>query len=407
MTPAEDFDVAVIGASIAGCTAARLFAQRGLRVALIERHPDLDAYKTACTHFVQSSATPTIERLGLAPLLERRGAVHNSIDFWAPHGGWIVARPEGFGYSLTRRELDPMLRRLAAETPGVELLAGWTAIGLLGEGRPRGVRIESTAHEVREVRARLLVAADGRGSKMARFAGVRARSKPNCRFFYWAYWSGLRPAGTRARIWVLEPDCAYTFPNEDGLTLALVAPHQDRLSEFRADREGAYMRMLRSLPDAPEFDGATRESKLLGKLDAPNSIRPAARPGLAFVGDAALAADPFWGIGCGWAFQSSEWLVEETAPALRGKGDLDAALERYRRLHRWRLGPHCIQTSDFSTRGRMTSLERRAFHRATLDPVFARSLVKVFARERSVFHLLRPRVGGRLLIGGAGQSGAV
>jgi 2-polyprenyl-6-methoxyphenol hydroxylase-like FAD-dependent oxidoreductase len=406
MTPAKDFDVAVIGASIAGCTAARLFAQRGLRVALIERRHDLDAYKTTCTHFIQSSATPTIERLGLAPLLERRGAVHNSIDFWAPHGGWIVARLKGFGYSLTRRELDPMLRRLAAETPGVALLAGWTAIGQLGEGRPRGVRIENSAHEVHEVRARLLVAADGRGSKTGRFAGVRARSKPNRRFFYWAYWSGVRPAGTQARVWILEPDCAYTFPNEDGLTLALVAPHQDRLPEFQADREGAYMRMLRSLPDAPEFDGATRESKLLGKLDVPSTIRPAARPGLAFVGDAALAADPFWGVGCGWAFQSSEWLVEETAPALRGEGDLDAALDRYRRLHRWRLGPHYIQTSDFSTAREITSLERRALRQATVDPVFARSLVKVFARERSVFHLLNPRVAGRLLIGGAGRSEA-
>jgi 2-polyprenyl-6-methoxyphenol hydroxylase-like FAD-dependent oxidoreductase len=291
-----------------------------------------------------------------------------------------------------------MLRRLAAETPGVDVLAGWTAIGLLGEGRPRGVRIESTTREVGEVQARLLVAADGRGSRIARLAGVRARSKPNRRFFYWAYWSGVRPAGTRARIWMLEPDCAYTFPNEDGLTLALVAPHQDRLPEFRADREGAYMQMLRSLPDGPEFDGATRESKLLGKLDVPNTIRPAARPGVAFVGDAALAADPFWGVGCGWAFQSSEWLVAETAPALLGGDDIDAALDRYRRLHRRRLGPHYMQTSDFSTAREMTSLERRAFHRATVDPVFARSLFKVFARERSVFHLLDPRVAARLLM---------
>jgi len=72
---AGDFDVAIVGASIAGCTAARLFALRGARVALIERQPALDAYKTVCTHFIQSSATPTIEKLGLAPLLDARGAV--------------------------------------------------------------------------------------------------------------------------------------------------------------------------------------------------------------------------------------------------------------------------------------------------------------------------------------------
>src|SRR3954451_21575048 len=41
-----DFDAVIVGASVAGCTAARLFAQRGARVALVERRPDLDAYKT-------------------------------------------------------------------------------------------------------------------------------------------------------------------------------------------------------------------------------------------------------------------------------------------------------------------------------------------------------------------------
>lgn len=53
----RSYDVAVVGASIAGCTAARLYAQRGARVALIERRPSLDAYKTVCTHFIQSSAS--------------------------------------------------------------------------------------------------------------------------------------------------------------------------------------------------------------------------------------------------------------------------------------------------------------------------------------------------------------
>ena len=58
-----DFEAVVVGASVAGCTAARLFAQRGARVALVERRPDVDAYKTVCTHYIQPSATPTIEKL--------------------------------------------------------------------------------------------------------------------------------------------------------------------------------------------------------------------------------------------------------------------------------------------------------------------------------------------------------
>ncbi|HEY8638553.1 MAG TPA: NAD(P)/FAD-dependent oxidoreductase [Solirubrobacteraceae bacterium] len=396
-TTVADYDVAIVGASTAGCTAARLYAQRGARVALIERRPAIDAYKTVCTHYLQSSSTPTIEKLGLAPLLEARGAVHNSIDLWTPGSGWIVADGDApYGYSVTRQTLDPILRELAAETPGVELLAGWTAVGLRGNGRPTGVEVQNSAHERRELRARLVVAADGRDSKVAQWARVPGRVKPHNRFFYWAYWRGLRPATSHARMWLLDPDCAYTFPNEDDLTVVLVAPHRDRLPEFRADLEGAYRRLVDQLPDAPDLDRATKESKVLGKLELPNVFRPASRPGLAFVGDAALAADPLWGVGCGWAFQSADWLVEETADALIGGADLDAALERYRRVHRRRLLPHYLMISDISSGRPINPIERRLYRAAARDRVVRRAFEQIGSRRRSPARILDPRVLARL-----------
>ena len=39
-----------------------------------------------------------------------------------------------------------------------------------------------------------------------------------------------------------------------------------------------------------------------------NRMRTTTAPGLALIGDAALATDPLFGVGCGWAFQSAEWL---------------------------------------------------------------------------------------------------
>jgi len=83
-----------------------------------------------------------------------------------------------YGYNVTRRTLDPILRKLAAETPGVELLTGWSAVGLHGGGQPAGVAIEDRGHEHRELNARLVVAADGRDSKLARWARVPGRVKP-------------------------------------------------------------------------------------------------------------------------------------------------------------------------------------------------------------------------------------
>jgi 2-polyprenyl-6-methoxyphenol hydroxylase-like FAD-dependent oxidoreductase len=393
-----DFDVAIVGASAAGCTAARLFAQRGASVALIERRPAMDAYKTVCTHYIQSSATPTIEKLGLAPLLDARGAVHNSIDLWTPFGGWIpLGDSEApYGYSVTRRTLDPMLRQLAAGTPGVELVAGWTARGLLGNGRPEGVEAEDRANARREIRARLVVAADGRDSKVARWARVPGRVKRHGRFFYWGYWRGVKPATTRSRMWLLNPDCAYTFPNEDELTLILIAPHRERLPEFHADLEGSYLRMVRSLPDAPALEEATLESKLLGKLELPNVFRPAARPGLAFVGDAALAADPLWGVGCGWALQSADWLVEETAQSLSDGAGLDTALERYRRLHRRRLLGHYLSISDISSGRPVNAFERRMYRAAARDQVVCAAFEEIGTRRRSPARIFAPRVLARI-----------
>ena len=393
----DNFDAAIVGASTAGCTAARLLALRGARVALIEGRPSIDAYKTVCTHYIQSSATPTIEKLGLAPLLDAHGAVHNIADLWTPGSGWIVQDGDApHGYNVTRRTLDPILRRLAADTPGVELLAGWTAVGLHGNGRPAGVNVEDRRHQHRTVKARLVVAADGRESKLARWAGVPGRVKPHGRFFYWAYWHGIRPRTTRSKMWILDPDCAYTFPNEDDLTVVLVGPHRDRLPEFRADLEGAYERMVSALPDAPDLTTATRESKLLGKLELPNVIRPAARPGIAFIGDAALAADPLWGVGCGWAFQSADWLVEETATALVDRGDLDDALARYRRVHRRRLLGHYMQITDIASGRPINALDRRLYRAAARDRVVRRAFEEVGSRRHSPTRVLNPRVLARI-----------
>lgn len=244
------------------------------------------------------------------------------------------------------------------------------------------------------------MAADGRESKVARWAGVPGRVRPHGRFFYWAYWRGIRPATDRSRMWLLDPDAAYTFPNEDDLTVVLVAPHRDRLPEFRDDLEGAYLRMIGSLSDGPDLTTATRESKLLGKLDLPNVYRPATRPGLAFVGDAALAGDPLWGIGCGWAFQSADWLVEETAGALMGGGDLDAALGRYRRAHARRLLPHHLMISDIASGRRINPFERRLYRAAGRDPVVRRAFTEIGSRRRSPSHVFAPRVLARIAQGG-------
>ena len=98
-----------------------------------------------------------------------------------------------------------------------------------------------------------MVGADGRHSTVARLARMRGRVRPNNRFFYFAYWRGVRPVTTRPRLWLFDPEAAAMFPNEDDLTVLVAGFHRAQLADVRADPEGAYQRLVRGLPEGPDL----------------------------------------------------------------------------------------------------------------------------------------------------------
>lgn len=61
----RSYDVVIVGASISGCAAATLYGRRGLKVAPLDRVGSVEDYKKVCTTFIQASALPAIERLGI------------------------------------------------------------------------------------------------------------------------------------------------------------------------------------------------------------------------------------------------------------------------------------------------------------------------------------------------------
>ncbi len=422
----HDYDVAIVGASIAGCTAAALLARSGARVALLESHSDPRTYKRMCTHFIQSSATPTIERLGMRGAIEAAGARPNGLNMWTRYG-WVsfasdTARSatlrEHPGWNIRRETLDPMLRELAAQTPGVELMLGHTAHALLrdrdapGEGiephaasggRVRGVRARERDGTEHELRARLVIAADGRESQIAKLAGQPTKLRANRRFGYFAHYRDTPLAtGDSAQMWLMDPDIAYSFPTDGSLTLLACMPHKDRLAEFRSDPEQAMMHLFERLPDGPRLDPARRESKVMGKLEMPNVVRQTTAPGLAFVGDAALAADPVWGVGCGWALQSGEWLADALAaalPALRSGGDatIDGALAAYARRHREGLDAHEKFCSAYSTGHRFNPFEKLLFRAAARDEQLAERMALMGGRWITPQQMLNPATIARIV----------
>lgn len=400
----REYDVVVVGGSLAGCAAARLLALRGARVAVVEKRPELDAYKVVCTHNIQASAMPAIERLGIGPAIRDVGAVSAQTDIWTRYG-WMRPPDRGLrNLNLRRSVLDPIVRRQAIETPGVEYLPGLRAVGLEGvDERVEGVRVSGREKKERLLRARLVVAADGRDSQMARMAGVPGRIRPHMRFCYFSYFKDVPlSVPSRGMVWLSDPDVAYVHPNDENVSMVAVMLAKRRLDEFRGGPEQAVRAHFRGLADAPSLDSARPIAKWLGKLEMPSSIRPAAARGMAFVGDAAQASDPLFGVGCGWAFQSADWLAEEVGPALHGSDrELDRAMGAYARRHRRELGAHHWLISDYSSGRRFSPIEKLVYSTAARDAELAgrvedlatRSLGGIAATRRMIARAALVRLG--------------
>lgn len=391
---AEDrYDVAIVGASLAGCAAATLLGRAGKRVALLERHTDPRAYKHLCTTVIQSSAVPTIRRLGLDGPIEAAGGVRASLALWTRYGWARDTLPHEEGYDIRREKLDPMIRELAAGTPGVDLLLGHTVRQVLSEGgRVVGVEADRPEGGPRQIRAGLVVGADGRTSEVAKLAGVAARVvKQHNRAGYIAFFRNVEfPHPGHAHIWMLEPDVAYAFPHDDGLAILAMMFDKQRVPEFKADVQGNYIAFLQSVPGFVRFDPADQVGRVTGLVDHPNLWRRRPPPGLAFIGDAMISGDPLFGIGCGWALQEAEWLADEVAPALGDPAAVDKAIGRYRATLRAKLGAHFFLISDYSTGRGYNPIEKLSFSAAARDPKAAHRVSEFGARTVPATSLLTP-----------------
>jgi menaquinone-9 beta-reductase len=367
---AGEYDVAIVGASLSGCTAAILLSRAGARVALIEKSPDPAAFKRVCSHFIQASAVPTIERLGLyEPILEA-GGLRSRFHSRTPWG-WIepTERREAYCLNLRRTVLDPMLRAAAALEPGVELMLGQSAERVLRDGGAfGGVAVRDRDGKEREIRARLVVGADGRDSRVAELAQVKEKTLPHNRLAYGGYFEGPKPRfWPDGAVWLLDPDMAAAFPTDSGQVFYIAMTHKDRAPEFKADPERALVEHVAAVPEPPPIRESRCVAPVIGKIEMPNRVRGPVAPGLALIGDAALATDPIFGVGCGFAFQSGEWLADSVSPALRGIESLENGLRRYRKRHRRQLGMHARLIHGYSTGRKFDPIERLMFSTAVRD----------------------------------------
>lgn len=399
------FDVVVVGSGPAGCTAAILLGRAGLTVALLEAHKDPQHYKRLCTHSIRSGTLPTLKRIGLDMLMDDLAAVRHHENLWTT-SGWIRERRDApHGYNIRRRTLDPALRAAAAATPGVELMMGAKVRDLVCDG---GVRVSGVVAQIdgehRRIGSRLVVGADGYSSKVAELANLPGRVSVNRRFGYQAGYQNVElPPGWTGAIWIQQPrvNVNAVFCNNDGVAMLAAFHLKDRLPDFKRDREAALLRSFEPLADAPDLSRAERVTDFIGTADYPSiTRRHMVRPGVALVGDAAMVGDPLQGVGCGWAFQSAEWLADAVADPLRFGGDkeIDAGARRYQRKHRRTLLPHQLTNIQLSQATKLTPSLRTIYGAAAHDRWVADRLTAVATRNASPLNLFDPILMARAAI---------
>jgi geranylgeranyl reductase family protein len=174
---AAPHDVIVVGAGPAGATAAYYLATRaggGKRVALLEKAAfPRDKY---CGDAWCAPALDILEDMGVLQQLEAEGLIRDTTSggFISPSGESYVSIGEGGGapgtrcYAIKRMICDERIARCAA-TAGAELYENANVAGATLEADGLWT---VRCHDGRQVRAKMLVAADGANSRLARALGV-------------------------------------------------------------------------------------------------------------------------------------------------------------------------------------------------------------------------------------------
>jgi 2-polyprenyl-6-methoxyphenol hydroxylase-like FAD-dependent oxidoreductase len=338
----ETLDCVVVGGGPAGMMAGLLLARRGVRVRVLEKHPDfLRDFRGDTIH---PSTMRIMDELGI---IDRFLAIPHgrmsTVSVAAPDGETVFADfsrlPAPYNYVAFMPQWD-FLDFLAAEAgkyPTFELVREAEVTEILTEGgRARGVRYDTPAGE-KTVSARLVVGADGRGSIIRTQAWLPVTDSDAPMDVLWFRLS--RRSDDRVPFVSTGP--GFTIVAVDRRTywqIAYCIP-TGGYDDLRAgDIDVVADRLRRAQPTlALRFrDEITSWDDLKLLAVSVNRLTRWHRPGLLCIGDAAHAMSPAGGVGINLAIQDAVAAARMLAPTLaRGETPSERLLARVQRRRSW------------------------------------------------------------------------
>ncbi|WP_312628714.1 FAD-dependent oxidoreductase [Scandinavium sp.] len=233
---ADDFDLIIIGAGIAGSTCALLSARAGLSVLLIERGEQPGSKNLSGGRlygYALADILPDFQKT--APLERHITREHFSL-LTADGGTTLCAQhPASDSWSVLRARFDPWLAA-QAEAEGAQLLCNVTVERLLREhGRIAGIICEGET-----LRAKVVVLAEGANSLLAEQANLAPRPSPETMALGIKETLALDDTRIQERFhiennegaaWLFsgqicgsKPAGAFLYTNQQSLSLGIVAP---------------------------------------------------------------------------------------------------------------------------------------------------------------------------------------
>lgn len=232
------------------------------------------------------------------------------------------------GYVIARTDLDEMLLR-HAQSAGAEVREGVSVLGPIVEGGVvRGVQ---TRHNgtTEELRAGMVIAADGASSRVARAVGMQMTSNRPIGLAVRAHFEAKRPASDDGVIEsflelrdgdALLPGYGWIFPMGEGrinVGVGILSSYKGWRDVNTAHLMEVFMRSLPKEWELPDISALRTSGQLKGwRLPMGLGVWPPWRPGVLAVGDAAGVVNPFNGEGISEAVESGVVAAEVALKAL-------------------------------------------------------------------------------------------